>query len=310
MSFTAKALADLMYAYIDQSGTAGPTGDVTNGTAAEKSSIALSMTQAVQEARKLNPSLFSRRVGTVLRAATSGTITVTQYATAATLGTLVVPNDGCTLRIAQGLDNELDQNPSDSSYALRRPHEGSTGMQTAELWNDCWVVDDGTNYEGVLGTVTADGRPLEEVRSANQLDRFRLINDYGTPTYSRRRTTGIVAAVACEQWASPFVKRIQTRLRFAPMPASQTVIEADLIIATPTFTTANMIDTSITFQIPQQIDEYLLFPLAMKKFMASPMFRAPKETRAELDEQYKAAVETLKSLRGHYGGVNRIDVRP
>lgn len=310
MSFVVKNLADLMFTYIDQSGTGGPSGDVTNATAWEKASIALCMTQAVQEARKINPSIFTRRVGTVLQAASSGTVTVTQFSTAATLGTLVVPNDGCTVRISSGLDNELDQNPNDSSYKLRRPHEGASGSQTAQIWNDCWVVDDGTSYEGVLGTVTANGRPIEQVRSADQLDRYRLINDYGQPTYARLRTTGIIAAVMCEQWASPFVQKIQTRLRFAPMPASITTIEADLVVAAPKFAAADLVSTSLTFQIPQQIDELLLFPLAMKRMMAQPTFRAPKETRAELEEQYKGAVEILKSLRGHYGGVNRIDVRP
>jgi len=309
MSFVAKNLADLMFAYVDQSGTSGPSGDVTNATAADKASIALCMTQAVQEARKINPSLFTRRVGTVLQAAASGTITVTQFSTAATLGTLVVPNDGCTVRIASGLDNELNQNPGDSSYKLRRPHEGASGLQTAQIWNDCWVVDDGTTYESILGTVTANGRPIEEVRSANQLDRYRLINDYGQPTYARLRTTGIVAAVLCEQWASPFVNKVQTRLRFAPMPASLTTIEADLVIAAPKFSSTDIVSTSITFQVPQQIDELLLFPLAMKRLMAQPTFRAPAETRKELEMQYQGAVETLRTLRGHYGGVNRIDVR-
>ncbi|MEP6671711.1 MAG: hypothetical protein ABJF10_21300 [Chthoniobacter sp.] len=309
MAFVAKALADLMFAYVDQSGTSGPSGDVTNATASDKASIALCMTQAAQEARKINPSLFARRVGTVLKPAASGTITVTQFDTAATLGTLVVPNDGCTVRIASGLDNELNLDPGGASYALRRPHEGASGSQTAQIWNDCWVVDDGTTYGGVLGTVTANGRPIEQVRSAEQLDRFRLINDYGVPTYARLRTQGIIAAVMCEQWASPFVKKVQTRLRFAPMPASLTSIEADLVIAAPRFSSADILSTSITFQIPQQIDELLLFPLAMKRMMAQPTFRAPKETRAELEEQYRGAVETLKNLRGHYGGSARIDVR-
>jgi hypothetical protein len=310
MSFVAKNLADLMFAYIDQSGTAGPTGDVTNASSTEQAAIALCMTQAMQEVRKINPTLFCRRVGTVLKAAATGTITVTQFSTAATLGTLVVPNDGCTVRIASGLDNELDQNPADSSYVLRRPHEGASGVQTAQIWNDCWVVDDGTIYEAILGTVTANGRPIEEVRSANQLDKYRLINDYGQPAYARLRTTGIIAAVMCEPWASPFTNRIQTRLRFAPMPASVTTIEADLVVAAQKFTAADVTSTSLTFQVPQQIDELLLFPIAMKKMMAQPMFRAPRETREELDEQYKEAVEMLKGLRGHYGGSNRIDVRP
>lgn len=291
MSFTAKALGDLLYSYIDQSGTSGPTGDVTNASAIEKKWIALAMSQAVQEARKLNPWMFVQRPGIVLRAPVTGTITVTQYSRAVTLGTLAAPpNDGCTVRITGCMDNELNETATPGTYQLRRDHEGASDTVEATLWHDCWMAGDGASYEGALGEVRANGRLVGA--------------DY--PEYQVRQA-GEVEAVLCEQWASPFVKKIQTRLRFSPMPSAVTVVDAALILAAPTFAAADVISTEIVFQVPQQLDELLLHPLAAKKFMAMPVFRAPADTRKEINAQYADAVSTFRAMRGHLSADNRID---
>jgi hypothetical protein len=313
MSFSINSLANAMFPYIDQSGTAGPSGDVANAAPAEKTSIALAITQALQETRQLNPAIFSRRTGTTLPGAAAGTVTVTNGSDAVTLGTLPAPaNDGCTIRIDGALDNQLNRNPNDSPgvYHLARPHEGASGTFSASLWNDCWNVDDGTTYESILGAVKANGRPIEQVRSEEQLLQYRLVPDFGVPAFNRIKQAGIVFAVMGEAWASPYTHRIELRLRFYQMPAAQTVIEADLVVAAPTIAAGDLATTTANaFQIPQQLDEILLFPIAMKKFMAQPTFRAPAETRNALDEQYKAAVEHVRHLRGFYGAHARIDVR-
>lgn len=308
MAFTgAKSIADLLFAYVDQSGVAGPSFDATNGSSAEKAFIALALTQAVQEARKLNPGVFVQRPGIVLRAPMSGTITVTQYSATVTLGTLPAPpNDGCTIRIDGGLDNELNVTATPGTYQLAREHEGASGTVNAMLWHDCWMPADGTTYEAVLGDVRANGRPVGVANSADDLDAFRLFSDFGQVQMARTRTAGCVRAVLVEQWASPFAKKIQTRLRFGPMPEAATVVAADLVVAAPAFTAANILSTTLTFQIPQQLDETLLFPIALKKFSMCPVFRAGAEIRREINEQYAAAVNTLKMLRGHYAAQNSV----
>ncbi len=309
MSLNANELAGLVYSYIDQTGTAGPSGDLTHATDAEKTFIALAITQALQEARKLNPGLFVQRPGIVLRAPRAGTLTVTQYDTAVTLGTLTVPNDGCTVRIGGGLDNELNETSTPDTYALARPYEGATSTVNATLWHDCWVAADGTNYEAVLGDVRVGGRPLDVVNSMDDLDRYRLFRDLGVVSVARVKPAGIVQAVLCEQWASPFTKKIQTRLRFAPMPDAQTIVQASLIIAAPKITADDLAatgDDAVTFQIPQQLDETLLFPLVMNKFRIMPVFRPEPDLTVSIKEQYATAVNDLKLLRGHYAAENRI----
>lgn len=307
MSLTVNALANLLYAYIDQSGTSGPSGDVGNGSATEKRFIALAISQALKDARKLAPALFTQRPGIVLRAPISGTLAVTQYSPAATLDTLTVPNDGCTVRIgSDGLDNELNVTATPGTYALRREHEGATGTATATLWHDCWVAADGASFEGVLGDVRANGRPLDVVTSSEELDAYRLFNDFGTVSLARVRPAGEVRAVLCEQWASPFAKKIQTRLRFAPMPDRATVIDASLIISAPVIADSDLASTAITFQIPQALDETLLFPLAMKRFLSMPVMRADQAVRQMLIDQAAEAANTLKLLRGHISAANRL----
>lgn len=310
MSFTVNALANLLFAYIDQSGTAGPSGDVANATATEKKFIALAITQALKDARKLNPSMFAQRPGIVLRAPISGTITLTQYSTATTLGTLTVPNDGCTFRVADGFDNELNVTATPGTYALRREYEGASGTPNATIYHDCWVAADGSSFDAVLGDVRANGCPLKAVTDASELDRYRLFNDFGVVSISSRRPDGQVQAVLCEQWASPYTKKIQTRLRFSPMPSAATVIDATLAISAPIIADTDLSSTSILFQIPQALDETILFPLAMRRFLSMPMMRPTSDMRAALLESAALAENTLKLMRGFIGAPNSLTMAP
>ena len=124
--------------------------------------------------------------------------------------------------------------------------------------------------------------------------------DYGAgqPLMSRRRFAGCVLAVVLEEWASPFTHKIEMRLRFTPMPGAQTVIEADLQAAAPTISTANLLDSSVMFQVPASLDESILIPIALKKWSLSPFFRS-ESARKGIDEQYATALDRLGSFRGH-----------
>ena len=296
----ANTLANLLYSYTYQSD--GVTvADVTNANANEKQWLALAITQALQEMHRVAPGLFKRRAGITLSAPITGTATVVNGATTITPVTLGVPNSGCTVRFgAQSLDNEIEW--AGGAYQLRRPHDGPSGTLEATLWHDCWVSADGGAFENVLGDVLANGRPIVVARTLDEVElcRFRWGSDYGLgqPLMSRRRFAGYVLAVVLEEWASPFSNKIEMRLRFTPMPGAQTVIDANLQAAAPTISTANLLDPSVTFQVPASLDESIVVPIALKKWSLSPFFRT-ESARKGIDEQYAAALERLGSFRGH-----------
>jgi hypothetical protein len=145
MSTNANALANLLYSYTFQQDGVTPVS-VANASSSEQQWLALAITQAIQEMHGIKPDAWRERPGITLSAPITGTATVTFGSTACTLGTLTVPNDGCTVRFSSGIDNELNSNGS-GGYVLRRPHDGDS----ATLWQDCWVAADGTQYENVLG---------------------------------------------------------------------------------------------------------------------------------------------------------------
>jgi hypothetical protein len=215
--------------------------------------------------------------------------------TAVTLGTLTVPNDGCTVRFSSGIDNELNSNGS-GGYVLRRPHDGASGTLTATLWQDCWVAADGTQYENVLGDVLANEVPIVVARTMKEVEMCRWRYpwwDYGAGNLQTRlRFAGRVLAVVFEPWTSPFANQIQTRLRFTPMPAAQTVIDANLQVAAQVVSASDILNTEtpVPFWTPANLDESILAAIALQKWTISPFFRTDS-ARKGIDLQYLRAVD-------------------
>lgn len=311
MSLTANALGTLMFAYsYQQTGTTAP--DIANAPAAHQQWIANSITKAIQAMHGAKPDAWRRRPGITLVAPITGTATVTTGSTAVTLGTLTVPNDGCTVRFSSGIDNEINSDGS-GGWQLRRPHDGLTGTLQATLWHDCWPAADGVTYENILGDVLANevkiivAATLDEV----ELNRFSFPwFDYGRGSaQTRLRLAGRVLAVVFEPWANPNSSQIQTRLRFTPMPDAQTVIDANLQVASQVITVANLLATSpyIYFQTPAHLDESILQPIAMKKWSSSPFFRTD-DARKGIDEEYKEALNRLRDFAGQQDARPRVIV--
>jgi hypothetical protein len=316
----ANALANLLYSYTFQQDGVSAV-NVANANASEQQWLALAMTQAIQEMHGIKPDAWRQRPGITLSAPISGTATVTFGSTACALGTLTVPNDGCTVRFSSGIDNELNYDAANSAYVLRRPHDGESGALTATLWQDCWVAADGTQYENVLGDVLANEVPIVVARTMKEVEMCRWRYpwwDYGAGNLQTRlRFAGRVLAVVFEPWVSPFTNQIQTRLRFTPMPAAQTVIDANLQVAAQVVTVADILADGVTgdpppavvpFWTPAGLDETILADIALKRWSKSPFFRTDS-ARKGIAEDYVKACDRLRDFRGHQEAMGGIEVR-
>jgi hypothetical protein len=317
MSTNANALANLLYSYTFQQDGVTPVS-VANASSSEQQWLALAITQAIQEMHGIKPDAWRQRPGITLSAPIAGTATVTFGSTACSLGTLTVPNDGCTVRFSSGIDNELNSNGS-GGYVLRRPHDGESGTLTATLWQDCWVAADGTQYENVLGDVLANEVPIVVARTMKEVEMCRWRypwRDYGAGNLQTRlRFAGRVLAVVFEPWTSPFTSQMQTRLRFTPMPAAQTVIDANLQVAAQVITAADILadgvgsdPAPVTFWTPAGLDESILTAIALQKWTISPFFRTDS-ARKGIDLQYTRAVDRLRDFRGHQEAMAGIEIR-
>lgn len=312
MSTDANSLAILLYGYtFMQDGVSAVNPSSAN--ASQQQWLAMVITQAIQEMHGINPDCWRQRPGITLVAPITGTITATFGSTAVTLGTLTIPNDGCTLRFSAGFDNELNYDAATTSYVLRRPHDGATGLQTATVWHDCWVATDGTQYENVLGDVLANEIPIEVARTLKEVELSRIIPpwwDYGAGWMNgRKRFAGRVLAVVMEPWASPFKTQMQTRLRFTPMPGWQTVIDANFQVAAQVVSVADILNTStpVTFWTPAKLDETILADIALKRWAKSPYFRT-ESARKDIQLDYEKAVDRLRDFRGQQSACAGVEI--
>lgn len=300
---TINSLANLLYNFTAQPLNGTTVSDVANANANDLLWLATTITSALQNMRGINPDLWRERPGITLAAPQIGTATVTFGSTSCTLGTLLPPSDGCTVRFSQGLDNELNFDSKNSVWVLRRPHDGVTGLQSAQLWQDSWIAADGTVYENVLGDVLANEIPIVAARTMNAVELSRIIPpwwDYGSGWLNgRKRFAGRILAVVWEPWASPFTNQIQTRLRFTPMPAWQNVIDANFLVAAPTITPANIQATSpaVPLQTPAGLDESITLAFALNEWASSPTFRV-ESSRKGIAERYAKAEARLRDWRG------------
>src|ERR1700722_7298048 len=117
MSTNANTLANLLYSYTFQQDGVTPVS-VANASSSEQQWLALAITQAIQEMHGIKPDAWRQRPGIPLATPVSGTATVTFGSTACALGTLTVPNDGCTVRFSSGIDNELNYDAATTSWVL------------------------------------------------------------------------------------------------------------------------------------------------------------------------------------------------
>lgn len=314
MSLNANALANLLYSYTFQQDGVSAV-DCSNANASEQQWLAISITQAIQEEHGIKPDAWRQRPGITLSAPLSGTATVTFGSTACTLGTLLPPNDGCTVRFSSGIDNELNYNAKNSVWVLRRPHDGATGTLTASLWHDCWVAADGAQFENVLGDVLANEVPIVVARTMQEVEtcrwRFPWWDYGGGNVQTRLRFAGRVLAVVFEPWSSPFTNKIESRLRFTPMPGAQTVIDANLQVAAQAVSIADILATggaAVSFWTPAGLDESILAAIALQKWTISPFFRT-ESARKGIDLQYTRAVDRLRDFRGHQEAMAGIEIR-
>jgi len=316
----ANALANLLWSYsFQQDGVSAVS--VANANANQQAWLALCITQAIQEMHGIKPDAWRERPGITLAAPQTGTATVTFGSTACTLGTLLPPSDGCTVRFSSGIDNELNYDAANSVWVLRRPHDGDSGTLSATLWQDCWVAANGAQYENVLGDVLANEVPIVVARTMKEVEMCRWRYpwwDYGAGNLQTRlRFAGRVLAVVFEPWTSPFTNTIETRLRFTPMPNYQHVIDANLQVAAQVITVADLLADGVTgdppppvvpFWTPAGLDESILTAIALQKWTVSPWFRTDS-ARKPIDIQYQRAVDRLRDFRGHQEAMAGVEVR-
>ena len=86
-----------------------------------------------------------------------------------------------------------------------------------------------------------------------------------------------------------------SRLRFAPMPAAETLIQADLVLSATRLVAADL-TTGVPLAVPENKHEEILMPIAISLYSKAPWFRIPADLRQSIADDYNGAVAALKSV--------------
>lgn len=262
---------------------------------------------ALEEMRAEAPHLFRETLGIAWTAGVSGTITCTLGSTAASLGTLAAPQDGCSIQIDGDTSyNEIRASVSGESgtYQLLFPYAGSSGSHSATCWGDC-VKLDGAAVDRVLGCELLHERyPLAVLSSRNefmnwQADyRYGARRDYGItnsiPVITR--TPFVPRAIWLETAFNPGATTVDYRAHCAPLPNATYRATLDVVSIAPALTTSDL-SGSKTIPVPGGRANTTFRAIALYRFSQSPWFRNDA-VRSGIAAQYQQALNDLRGMRG------------
>lgn len=204
---------------------------------------------------------------------------------------------GCSIAInGSAVDNEIRNDVRNA--VLRFPHDGATGTTTAIVYHNSVTL--GTDVLSITGKVRADGLPIGPLPTAD-LRTDHSEEDYGfhrqlSPnTQQTRRISewlGKPLSWHIETWSPSAVLSPVQRIRLAPAPATQTVLEYSVRLGPPVIT--NLASTD-QLPIPFQFIELLFLPLARKHLLTSQFFRNTG-AESQINAGYVKAIALLKSL--------------
>ena len=287
---------------------AGGTSD--NPTPRMKAAAARCINAAVREIRDLRRSVFTQRHGWNISAPSSGSVTISSgdpYAITAGSG-ISYPNSGCTLRLGGMLvDTHVLAPLTGSDRKLDVPFPGPYGSGIgATLYHDCVLIHRGRDrgidedqFEAVVGDVRFNRRPLVVAKRAQDVEaRLSMGGDYGQVTGLVRRSL-LPAGDPSHCWVETFAVdggQVELRLRIAPLPSAAGTLEAK-VVRLPVPLSANDLTTSTSFGLPGNLEETVLLPFALQRWMGTPFCSLNAQQLREIGRQYQHARTTLMSWR-------------
>lgn len=282
--------------------------------------VATAITGAMQEVFDAAPDeMRERRVGSVLHAPASGTVSVAQFGTTITnFAGAQSYMPGCTLRLAgDPQDNELgpqavdgDGNPIEGQYSLERPYMGPGGDNiAASIYHDSLTLDPGVDH---VNTPVELPNQAPLYAANDRLDFMRWLgvplvtdaagNAMGFPFYYYyQRTVSRPRAWFAEGWYDPSQAQYVKRIRFGPMPDTNYPVAYRVAMCPPRYSKSdiavdfeggNYADPQTLIPVSNSWVETILLPVALQRFTAHPAFKN-ESAKAEIGRQYKQALAIL-----------------
>lgn len=310
--------ADLFAALFDFALLESALGASDDPTPRQKAAAARSINGAIQEMRKERASAFGRRTGWTLRAAQSGTVTIDANGHLTDLGGMTLPNDGCTIRFGTGqADSRIYRNLADTAWVLDVPYAGGVSTTaSATIYHDAVVLHRGKErganqdvIEGLLGEVAFDRRPLTLLPKGLTQAMIRNSTearggDYGRGLAGRLQYSQLPTGSPLDCWTELQTfdaQRSTLLLRVAPLPATGGTLEARVIVLPAPLTATDFNVTSYHLAIPGGMDETVLLPLAIKRWIGTPFCKPSSAALQEINRQYSVALNELRSWRAAAG---------
>jgi hypothetical protein len=281
--------------------------------------VATAITGAMQEVFDAAPDeMRERRVGSVLHAPASGTVSAAQFSTTITnFSAAQSYMQGCTVRLAgDPQDNELGPqaldgsgNPIAGQYSLERPYMGTSGNSVAiSIFHDCLTLDPAVDH---VNTPVELPNQAPLYAANDQLDFMRWLgvplitdeagNAIGFPFYYYyQRTVSRPRAWFAEGWYDPAQAQYVKRIRFGPMPDTNYPVAYRVAMCPPRYSSADIAapgdstyaDPGTVIPVSNSWVESILLPVALQRFTAHPAFKN-ESAKAEIGRQYKQALAML-----------------
>jgi len=243
--------------------------------------------------------VFEEPLGSILKAPQTVGVTISASTpTTVTLATAgIVPNDLCTLRIAKMNCDATIKALNGTAAQITPGFDGiSTGTftGTATVWHDAWKISDGSNVRDAGMRVRTKGIPLERVNSRDEAERLYGMDPMlaGPNIGGRRLETRAYDMPRC-WWIEHYGSA--TFLLVYPMPGYLIPIESRVQLGITAIDETNVMSSSETYGLSDDLSRDVLRPLAIESFRNSP-FMAAVTLGAETDRQVKRAREILDDI--------------
>lgn len=286
MGLTVANNAERLLAYsAAQPGDTMPVGMLT--------ALVDSIMGALGELREAAPGMFTFPKGGVLAAPATLSVSVSfADPTALTLGSPgVVPGDLCTVRLAGGSVDSTIRDVTSNTGTISPGYEAVTSgtvTVTADVWHDAWQVADGGASVSDVGTVVrVGGVVLDPVQGRWQAEsRMGQAN-----ACSGRRVVTNANGKPCVWWLERYKEK--TFVVVYPMPGARMPIEAQVVRGFTDLTTANVLTSTETYDLPEDVAREVWRPLAAQRFCATPFFTLTS-AKDEVARQAAKAMEWIE----------------
>lgn len=285
MTLQGLALRLLRYIGITKFAAQSSGANMDSYEAGDGLDVLIAINGAMQEIFAHGPRFVSHRSFAItLPAPVAVTFTATngsKVISAATPSSAFV--SGATLR--EAIDNEIV-----STTALLVPWGGtSSGSGTA--YGDSVLLDSIISAITSPVVLNSNAEPLTGVSSLAELRaRAAYWPETQLPANTPRR-------FLVDSYYGQTDAQLKYRLRVYPMPDVAYTLRFEANIAPPVFVASDLgidgTDPGKTFDLPNGWDESVLFPIALTRFTASPLFKN-KNALAEIARQYREARNILE----------------